>query len=232
MDQQRSLRMLVGSDLHNDADGFNWFCALADAQQPELVVFLGDFVTGGPMGYIRETAATLRDLAPHAMAIPGNHDPRASLVELDIAAFDGFHNMHKKTAFVGGYSFAGLGGSILTPKLAGEFELPDEGFADPLQMLLPADVWVLHNPLSGILDELPNGVSLGSTSLLRAWKSQDPPPLLVLSGHVHAAVGTLEHGGTLFHNPGALQDGSASLVSLDGNTVTVEMFSRGAASAD
>jgi len=225
------MTILVGSDLHNDEGALEWFCTLAEQHRPDMIAFLGDFVTGGPVSYVREVALTLRPLAEYVLAVPGNHDPRESLVELDIVSIDGFKNLHKQAAWINGFSFAGLGGSIHTPKHAGEFEFDDEGYADGLVACLPADIWVLHNPLKGFLDVMPSGVSLGSESLLKAYREQSLPPQLVLSGHVHAQAGSQRFGPTLFLNPGSLAEGSAALVSLAGTTVMPQMLQRTADNA-
>ncbi len=217
--------MLVASDLHNSAEGLNWFAQQAATAGPDLVVFLGDFVTGEPMGFIREALSTLRELAPASMVIPGNWDPRESLVEMDIAARDGLVNLHKRTAYHAGYSFAGLGGSATTPIGTTPFETPDEQFAAPMEGLIPADVWVLHNPVYGFRDKPgPDAASCGSEELFIFWKKQQPKPLVVLSGHIHEAGGQEEAWGTLFVNPGPLKDRCAALIRLDGDTANCEML--------
>jgi len=219
--------MLVGGDLHNSQAGLDWFCHVAAERRPELVICLGDIVTGKPMGFIRETLAILRQVAPASMVIPGNWDPRESLVEMDIAATDGMVNLHKRTMHHGGYSFAGLGGSATTPVRTTPFEQPDEQFAAPLAGLLPAEVWVLHNPLYGFRDQVQPGVSCGSEELFMLWKQQQPKPLLVLSGHIHEARGTEEAWGTLFVNPGALKDRCAALIRLSGDEASCELLDGG-----
>ena len=219
--------MLVCTDLHNSPEGINWFAQLAAERQPGLVICLGDIVTVEPMGFIRETLGTLRSLAPASMVIPGNWDPRESLVEMDIAARDGMVNLHKRTAYHGGYSFAGLGGSATTPIGTTPFETPDEQFAAPMAGLIPADIWVLHNPVYGFRDQPGDGASCGSEELFVVWKKQQPKPLVVLSGHIHEARGTEEAWGTLFVNPGPLKDRCAALIALDGDEVACELLDGG-----
>ena len=70
--RNRSLRMLVGGDLHNHQRAMRWFYKLAEQQQPDLIVFLGDFVNGEPLEYIREICASLRTLvvSPRSPAAP------------------------------------------------------------------------------------------------------------------------------------------------------------------
>jgi len=217
--------MLVCTDLHNSQEGLGWFAQVAVERSPDLVICLGDFVTGQPMGFIREALGTLRELAPASMVIPGNWDPRESLVEMDIAARDGLINLHKRTAYHGGYSFAGLGGSATTPIGTTPFETPDEQFAAPMGGLVPADVWVLHNPMYGFRDVPGDGAdNCGSEELFALWKRQEPKPLVVLSGHIHEAGGEERAWGTLFVNPGPLKDMCAALIRLNGDEAECELL--------
>jgi uncharacterized protein len=223
MSSERSLTILAGSDLHNSRIGFEWFCHLAEARQPELIAFLGDIVSKQPLAFVKEVLASLRSLAPHCFVIPGNWDPREMLVETDIAAFDGLRNMHKAQALLAGYTFAGLGGSTITPVGGTPMEAPDAGFATPLAPFLPADIWLLHNPVYGYRDLVAHDAHAGSHSLEAQWQAQAPAPLLVLSGHIHEAAGFEEAHGTVFVNPGSIASRSAAWIMLAGNTVNVQM---------
>lgn len=224
MNADRGLSILAGSDLHNSRPGLEWFCHLAEVRQPQLVAFLGDFVTRQPLSFIKEVLATLRDLAPAVFIIPGNWDPREVLVETDAAAYDGLRNLHKHSAQLAGYDFAGLGGSITTPIGSTPFESPDEGFAAGLMPLLPADVWLLHNPVHGYRDLASRTIHAGSQALAALWRQQEPPPLLVLSGHIHEAAGWEQARGTTFVNPGSLASCSAAAIQLLGGKVDVQIL--------
>ncbi|MCH7471968.1 metallophosphoesterase family protein [bacterium] len=219
-----SLSLLVGADMHNSTRGAEWFLDQAQARQPDVLVFLGDFITSHPMSLLKETVNALRALAPRSLVIPGNHDPREAPFELDIAAYDGMVHLHKTDAMVRGYRFAGLGGSITTPVGTTPLELPDEGFADALAALLPADVWVLHNPLRGFCDKISGGQHVGSRSLHELWSAQDEKPLLVLSGHIHEAYGQDEAQGTTFVNPGPLLANRAAWITLADRSLAVELL--------
>lgn len=221
MEAASRMEILVGSDLHNDGQALEWFCGLAETHCPDVVVFLGDFITGEPIRFLKEALASIRELADHVLVVPGNHDPRQALVEIDIAAFDGLKHLHKQSTELYGLSFAGLGGSVVTPKGDGELEFADEGFSGLLAPQLPADVWLLHCPLHSILDQNPLEVMLGSQSLFDLWKAQTVPPRLVLSGHAHDAPGTEVQGKTTFVNPGALTNRSAAFVSFSGGKLDV-----------
>jgi Icc-related predicted phosphoesterase len=222
----RSLKILQCGDLHSSEAGFAWLCSQAAELQPDLLVFVGDFVTGGPPDYVRYVLAILRDLAPQCFAIPGNWDPRESLVALSEEAYDGLRCLHKSGGYAGGYSFAGLGGSIPTPHGGSPFEAPadDEVFANPLRPYLPADIWLLHNPVYGFRDKLDSGVNVGSEALLELFKEQETAPLLVMSGHIHEADGIDTWRGTTFVNAGPLSSKQLAWIELNGNEVKAELI--------
>ena len=220
----RALGMLVGSDLHGSLDGLEWFSAQAMALQPELVVFLGDFITGRPLSFLREALRDLRTLAPHCCVIPGNWDPREALPIMDIEAYDGLRHLHKHTPFLSGYSFVGLGGSTPTPVGTTPLEMPEDQLVAPLPSLLPADIWLLHNPVHEHCDRTESGMNAGSPALARIYDEQVKRPLLVLSGHIHEARGVENCGSTCFANPGTLQSRQAAWITLDGEKANVELL--------
>ena len=214
------LSILVGSDLHNSQAGWDWFVSLAQERPPGCIVFLGDFVNRSPIAFIRQAIKDLHGLAPHIFIIPGNWDPREALVEFDLLAGDGLRNLHKASAYAGGCTFAGLGGSTSTPVGNTPMESPEDGFATPLASCLPAEVWVLHNPVRGFRDKTAGGAHVGSIALRELWDAQDTKPQLVLSGHIHEAYGVQELGGTIFVNPGSLKEMRAVWVELDSSQVS------------
>jgi Icc-related predicted phosphoesterase len=220
----RALNILASADLHGRGGAADWFYELAAERKPELIVFAGDFITGKPLEFLREMLRELRRLAPAVHVIPGNWDPREALITLDEEAQDGLRNLHKAAAYCNGYIFAGLGGSITTPPGNTPMEQPDEGFADPLRPYLPADVWLLHQPLMGFRDRIGSGANVGSDSLRSLWQEQEVKPLLVLSGHIHEAGGVDVYGGSSFVNPGPLLDRRAAWISLSGDDVAVELL--------
>ena len=227
MTAEDKLRILAGSDLHNSRTGFEWFCRFIEQDRPDLVIFLGDFITRQPLSFTREVLAALRTLATACLIVPGNWDPRETLAEIDSQAGAGLRNMHNARAEVGGYSFAGLGGSITTPLGSTPLESPENGFADRFAQLLPADVWVLHNPILDYRDMTSGRMHVGSVSLANLWRAQEEKPLLVLSGHIHEAVGYETAQGTLFVNPGSLGGRSAALVTLEGREAGCEILGGG-----
>jgi len=56
------MRLLVGSDLHNNARAKAWFCDLAEETKPDVVIFLGDFITFEPLNFAKEVLTDLASL--------------------------------------------------------------------------------------------------------------------------------------------------------------------------
>jgi Icc-related predicted phosphoesterase len=222
----RALKILQCGDLHGSQAGFEWLSAKAGELKPDLICFVGDFVTKGPADFVRYVLAGLREMAPHVYVIPGNWDPRESLVAMDEEAYDGLRLLHKSGGYCGGYSFAGLGGSIPTPHGGSPFEAlaDDEVFANPLRPYLPVDIWLLHNPVYGFRDKLDSGVNVGSEALLEVFKEQDPAPKLVMSGHIHEADGIDTWRGTTFVNAGPLSGKQAAWIELSGDEVKAKLI--------
>ena len=102
-------------------------------------------------------------------------------------------------------------------------QLDDEAFSGPFAMQLPADVWLLHNPLFGFCDVLPDGKSVGSKMLRELWDMEAERPRLVASGHIHEAFSVVEQGGTTFVNAGPLFEKRAARIRLSEDAVEVEL---------
>ncbi|OPX23717.1 MAG: hypothetical protein B1H03_00855 [Planctomycetales bacterium 4484_113] len=202
------MKLLVGADLHNNARGMNWFCELADAEAPDVVVFLGDFITFSPMSFARQAIRDLASLASKVVVVPGNCDPRDILLDLEKA--EGIVSLHNRQLEIGGLRFAGKGGSIPCPSPT-PFEEDDETFADSLSRVAEdTEILVLHQPAHGYRDAVSEGKHVGSQSLRKLVDRLKPR--LVLSGHIHEARGIDRHRGTVFVNPGALLAMSAAVV--------------------
>jgi Icc-related predicted phosphoesterase len=221
---RRDLSIMLVSDLHGREAGLDWLSERLKAEAPEVLLFAGDFVTAKPLSFVREVLREIRTLAPHILVIPGNWDPRESLIVFDEESLDGVKNLHRSSAMIGGWRFAGLGGSITTPPGNTPFEQPDdEAFSEPFAMQLPADVWVLHNPLEGRCDRIPSGASVGSKMLRELWNIEVDKPRLVVSGHIHEAFGVESEGETTFVNAGPLFEKRLARIVLSEAGVTAEV---------
>jgi len=210
------MKLLVGADLHNNARGMEWFCRLADAELPDAVVFLGDFITFSPMSFARQAIRDLSGLADSVLVVPGNCDPRDILLDLEKA--EGVISLHNRQVEIEGVRYAGKGGSISCPSPT-PFEENDDTFAESLERTAEgAEVLVLHQPVRGYRDAVSSRQRVGSESLRKLVDRLKPR--LVLSGHIHEAQGVDREGGTAFVNPGALLVMNAAVVEY-GETIEV-----------
>lgn len=205
---RNKMKLLVGADLHNNASGMKWFCELAEAETPDAVVFLGDFITFSPMAFARQAIRDLTTVADTVIVVPGNCDPRDILLDLERA--DGIISLHNRQIEIDGVRFAGRGGSIACPSPT-PFEENDDSFASSLARVAEgAEILVLHQPVFGYRDVAAGGQHVGSKSLRELV--QKLKPRLVLSGHIHEAQGVDREGGLVFVNPGALLAMNAAVV--------------------
>lgn len=202
------MKLLVGSDLHNNAQALRWFLKIAEEEKPDVLIFLGDFITFDPLSFARQALRDLTGVAPSVLVIPGNCDQRDVLLEADKA--DGITNLHNMRLSISGVTFTGKGGSITCPSPT-PFEDSDENFADSLLPIIDGtDVLVLHQPVYGFRDRVGSERHVGSKSLRAMLDTY--LPRLVLSGHIHEAKGLDVYRSCTFVNPGPLLEMNACVV--------------------
>lgn len=209
------MKFLVVSDIHGNKAVTGWINSIADREDVDCVLVLGDITDFGPDEVAEKILGPIRK---DVYAIPGNCDP-LSLPE----TMSGFvMDMHGKTAVLDGFHFAGLGGSnptiFNTP-----FELDEDTIYKKLKPISREGmVLMVHAPPYGINDMIPSGLNVGSSAILRIVKEFNP--ILVLSGHIHEDYGVKHISGTTFVNPGPAKDGMYAVVELDSGAVRAELF--------
>lgn len=120
--------------------------------------------------------------------------------------------MHGKGTVIDGQYFAGLGGSNITI-FDTPFELTEDELYKGLKPISKKGmVMMTHVPSFGILDTIPSGQNVGSRSVKKIV--DEFRPIIALSGHVHEAIGAVEHEGTLFVNPGPAREGYCAIIDL------------------
>ncbi len=202
------MKLLIGSDLHNSAKGLHWFLKLAEQENPDVVIFLGDFITFEPVSFARQAIRDFSGLAENVLIIPGNCDQRDIL--LDIDKDNHVTNLHNTSVVISGHKFTGKGGSVTCPSPT-PFEDSDEHFADSLVPLIEGtEVLVLHQPIYGFRDRVSGEKHVGSLSLRNLIDIHSPR--LVLSGHIHEAKGLDVYKGTHFVNPGPLLELNSAII--------------------
>ena len=209
------MKFLVVSDIHGNLAAADWMSSVAEAEDVDCVLALGDITDFGPNEVAEKILGSIeRDV----YAIPGNCDPLSLPDMISSVAID----MHGKTADLDGFHIAGLGGS--NPTI---FNTPFELDEDTIyKMLKPISkegmILMVHAPPYGINDMIPSGLNVGSKSILKIV--EEFRPILVLSGHIHEDYGIKHINGTTFVNPGPAKDGMYALVEVDEGAVKAELF--------
>ncbi|MDR1691062.1 MAG: metallophosphoesterase family protein [Candidatus Methanoplasma sp.] len=209
------MKFLVVSDIHGNKTVTDWINAIAEEEDVDFVLVLGDITDLGSDDIVKEILGPIeRDV----YAIPGNCDPLSAPEAISEVAID----MHGKTADIDGFRIAGLGGS--NPTI---FNTPFELEEDVIyKMLRPISkegmILMVHVPAYGINDMIPSGLNVGSKSVLKIVK--EFRPILVLSGHVHEDYGIEHVDETTFVNPGPAKDGMYALVEIDNGAVAARLF--------
>lgn len=180
----------------------------------DCLILIGDLTEFGAPEVAESILERVKESGVPAFAVPGNCDPKQILQVFEKYGV----NLHCKCEKVGDVTFAGLGGSNLTP-FNTPFELTEVEIKEELAALAcnKEDRWVLvtHAPPYGTkLDKVEAGTHVGSKSIREFIEQKQP--LVSLCGHVHEARGIDQLGRTLIVNPGPISRGFAAEV-LIGN---------------
>jgi uncharacterized protein len=127
------MRVLAFADEPPPADA----AELVAANQPDLVVTLGDLEPGW--------MASLASTDAPKLGVHGNHDAEDALTEL------GVRDVHMTRVEVGGWSFAGFGGSVRR-HTSGVHQYSQEEAALLVRGLPAAEVLLTHSPPFGVND--------------------------------------------------------------------------------
>ena len=207
------MKFLVITDLHERASAVDWINETAEKYDVDSILFLGDVTD---MGTCEDGRKILKKLKKEVYLIPGNCD----LECISKCNSDIIKDVHGKAFEIGGIRFAALGGSNPTI-FDTPCELEEEEITDRLEAI-SSDGMVLmtHAPSYGILDHIPNGMSVGSKAIREIVAKYHP--IVALSGHIHEDIGMMTVDGTLFINPGPARDGHAVLLETDGKTAAAK----------
>ncbi len=207
------MKFLVITDLHQNEPAVDWINDLAVKNDVRAILFLGDVTD---MGTCEDGRKILAKFKKETYFIPGNCDPK----DISEKNSDIIRDVHGKAFEIDGIRFAAFGGS--NPTI---FNTPCEYDEDVITTKLEAIssngmILMTHAPSYGILDHIPNGMSVGSKAILGIVKKYRP--IVALSGHIHEDVGMQTIDGTLFINPGPARDGHAVLLETDGKTASAK----------
>jgi len=209
------MRSIVVSDIHAKTSTAELVNKAAEKYDADNVLILGDITHFGPAGLAVDYISSIKRTV---YAIPGNCDPLNLPEVISKVAMD----MHGKAVTVDGIKIVGLGGSNPTI-FDTPFEMPEDKIFSVLDPLCRnVTILMVHAPAFGHLDEIPNGMHVGSESIKKITDRHRP--LVVLSGHIHEARGIKEHNGTLFVNPGAAKEGYAALLTVEKGRAKAELL--------
>jgi Icc-related predicted phosphoesterase len=182
----------------------------------DLLVVSGDITSFGEEAFLDEFLSEMDGLGLPSLVVPGNNEGPELSVPESVSNIDG------RRVEIGGLSFGGLGGSLLTP-FGTPNELTEEELEAKLRALGRVDVLVSHMPPLGTnLDRGANGQHLGSASVRRYLIEEGPR--LLLCGHVHEARAVDLLGRCVCCNPGSASSGGYAYVYMD-DDVRVELRS-------
>lgn len=201
------VRLLVISDIHGSEKAINPITAAYHNHEPDILVICGDITNFGT----KEEAVSILDKLPmDPIGVTGNCDTNTGISE----AYDEVDgtNIHLVPVELHGIRFLGLSGSKYSSKELDEFE----------KMASLGDVFVLHSPPYGFLDETSHGKHIGERGLLQIIEKNSPR--LVLSGHVHESRGVEDDGETIYLNPGPAMYDNLALVDIDENRISTKLI--------
>lgn len=176
------MKILAFSDLHRDLDQAARLTEMS--RQADVVIGAGDFASIHQG--LEETIDALAGIETPTVLVPGNNETLDALKEAT-AGWSAATVLHGEGIELDGKTFYGLGGGIPVTPWDWSFDL-DEADAGNMLAGLPAGaVLVVHSPPKGHCDESGNGMSLGSTAILKAIEEKQPQ--LAVCGHIHEAWG-------------------------------------------
>ncbi|AGI47349.1 putative phosphoesterase, Icc -like protein [Thermoplasmatales archaeon BRNA1] len=209
------MKFLVLTDLHQKASNLAWINSIIEKENIENVLFLGDVTD---MGTSDDAVEIISSVKAKVYCLPGNCDPRDLPARISEVAVD----MHGKSVQFGDVYVAGLGGSNVTI-FGTPFELSEEEIDAKLRPISRKGMILMtHAPSYGILDHIPNGMSVGSPAIRKIV--EDFRPLVALSGHIHEDIGAQTIDGTLFVNPGPAKEGYCAILTVDNGKADAKLI--------
>jgi len=204
------MKIVSFSDIHGY---FSVFKKTSDfLKDADVVILAGDITDFGTKKDIETAIRSLKSLFEgQIFGVLGNCDYPSCESSLDSFRI----NLHNNVVKYGGYQFAGIGGSLVTPfSTPNEYEEDEyeyflDNIASKLEPGIPL-IFVAHQPpFDSECDILSSGIKSGSRSV-RAFIEKYQPDVC-FSGHVHESVAISYIGDTAVINPGPVRKGRAGV---------------------
>lgn len=202
-------------DMHESAKNI---ARIPDADHAEGIIVTGDLTNAGDSQTADRILEQIAEVNPTLYVLFGNMDKKGvqSLLQ------DKNVSIHARGMRLNqSIGLAGVGASLPTP-FGTPSEVSDETLADWLQQAvsevehLPRTILATHNPpLNTVTDRLSNGSHVGSRKLREYIEASQPD--VVVTGHIHEAVGEERIGASKVINPGPLQTGGYTLIRQNGD---------------
>ncbi|MBN2067275.1 MAG: metallophosphoesterase family protein [Candidatus Diapherotrites archaeon] len=204
------MQSLVLSDIHFRMEKIEKAKELIHNRGLELALLLGDLTQMGGAGEAKQVIEALKPTK--ILGIPGNFETRGVLEELERQGL----SLHARKEKVGRFTLIGFGGGLWNDP--GQFLFPEEEIKKSLGMLFKGEqntILLTHLPAFGTKMALAhNGKDIGSKAVREAIERFQPK--MHLCGHCHEGIGEEKVGKTLSINVGAVKDGNAMLLELNG----------------
>ncbi len=178
------MKLLVFSDLHEEAQALEKIRAFAEREKPDVVLSCGDLARS--VSFAEEAINSFRTF----YFVPGNWDSKE--VNDYYSMQKGY--VHKKPADINGFNIVGFGFSMITP-FHTFGERTEKEFESGLSTL-PINkntILLLHEPPRGFFDEVKNE-NVGSKAVLKII--DEKKPFMALFGHVHETMGFCKRNST------------------------------------
>ena len=201
---------LILSDIHSNREKLEKANEIIHNRKIGLVLLLGDLTQ---MGGAKEAREVINALKPaRLLAFAGNFELPEVQQEIEKQGI----SLHAKKLRIGKWTLVGFGGSMHNDP--GRFLFSEQEIKETLQKLIAGEknaILLTHVPPYGTkLDFAHIGKHIGSKSVREIIEKYQPA--LHLCGHCHEAPGEEKIGATTSINVGAVKDGKALLLELDG----------------
>lgn len=206
------MQLAVIADIHLGKEAVIALKERLKGKPISAVIVAGDLTTHGSEFAAEEILKELKQIA-RVFAVPGNLDTKEVLALLENKGV----SIHNRVVAFGGYKITGFGGALKGS--AGTTNFSEKEIEKSLEKLLEGDngktILVTHLPPFGTsLDSAQEGKHIGSKSVKKIIETKQP--LLHICAHAHDSAGEELFGKTISLNTGALEDGKAAIVDLDG----------------